>query len=154
MKITEGHRRGKLGQISLSVVAVAFDSEGRRVLLTRRRDNGTWCLPGGCLEPGESLSEACVREFLEESGLEVRVTHLLGVYSSPHRLVQYDDGRRFQVVLVCFLVEATGGTVRLSLETTDVRYLSMDDLDDLDVLEGDRGRIADALAFEGKAFIR
>ena len=46
--------------------AVIFGKESERVLLTRRTDNGLWCLPGGGMDAGESATEACVREVFEE----------------------------------------------------------------------------------------
>lgn len=52
-----------------------------RLLLTKRNDFEIWCLPGGAIEEGESLVEAAVREVREETGLEVKATHLIGLYS-------------------------------------------------------------------------
>ena len=63
-----GDRIGKLGEIVPACDAVIFDSTGDKVLLTRRTDNGRWCLPGGAMDPGESASECCAREVLEETG--------------------------------------------------------------------------------------
>ena len=53
-----------------------------RVLLIRRRDNGFWALPGGCQDLGETPAECARRECREETGLEVQITRLLGVFSS------------------------------------------------------------------------
>jgi 8-oxo-dGTP pyrophosphatase MutT (NUDIX family) len=50
---------------------MVFDEERTKVLLTRRTDNGRWCLPGGGIDSGESAAEACEREALEETGLVV-----------------------------------------------------------------------------------
>jgi 8-oxo-dGTP pyrophosphatase MutT (NUDIX family) len=60
------------------VAAVIFD-EGR-VLLQRRDDTGRWGLPGGGVEPGESVRQALIREVREETGLEVEPLRLIGVY--------------------------------------------------------------------------
>ena len=57
-----GDRIGKLGRLVPACDAVIFDSTGKKVLLTRRSDNGRWCLPGGAMDPGESASECCVRD--------------------------------------------------------------------------------------------
>ena len=103
-KIIEGKRIGRLGRPALGCSATNFDPTGRKVLLTRRTDNGRWCLPGGRTESGESVVETCLRETLEETGLEVRMVRLLGVYSSPHRLVEYPDGNRYHVVALNFEV--------------------------------------------------
>jgi ADP-ribose pyrophosphatase YjhB (NUDIX family) len=104
-KIIEGERIGKLGKLALGCSATIFDSTRQKVLLTRRTDNGRWCLPGGRAEPGENVVETCLRETLEETGLQVRMVRLLGVYSSPHRMVEYPDGNRYQVVALNFEVE-------------------------------------------------
>lgn len=73
---------------------VIFDEAWEKILLTRRDDNGQWCLPGGQMEPGESAAECCEREVLEETGLRVHVRRLIGVFSSPDRLYTYPDGNR------------------------------------------------------------
>jgi ADP-ribose pyrophosphatase YjhB (NUDIX family) len=63
-------------------VAVLHDGQ---VLLTKREDSDMWCLPGGGVDDGESLAAAAVREVREETGLEVRLTRLVGLYSLPAR---------------------------------------------------------------------
>ena len=50
------------------------------------------------MDSGESAVETCTREVLEETGLHVQVGRLIGVYSNPHRLIEYADGNRFQHV--------------------------------------------------------
>jgi len=76
---------------------------GRELLLMRRSDNGYWGLPGGYVEPGESVSEAVAREVFEETGVRIRPGRLVGVYSEPARqVVEYPDGRRVQAVNLCF----------------------------------------------------
>jgi 8-oxo-dGTP pyrophosphatase MutT (NUDIX family) len=64
------------------VSAVIFDWPGR-LLLQQRSDGGQWGLPGGCVETGESLHEAVVREVREETGLTVVPDRLVGVHSRP-----------------------------------------------------------------------
>ena len=85
-QILYGERISKQGKIRLGCSAAMFDEHGR-ILLTRRADNGQWCLPGGGMEPGESAAEACEREVLEETGLSVRVRRLVGVYSHSDQLI-------------------------------------------------------------------
>ena len=70
--------------ISLVVAASAVVTDGAgRVLLLRRSDSGNWALPGGTLELGESITECAVREVREETGLDVEVMGLVGVYTDP-----------------------------------------------------------------------
>jgi 8-oxo-dGTP pyrophosphatase MutT (NUDIX family) len=67
-QVLHGERLGKQGQLRLGCTGIIFD-EHKRVLLTRRTDNGQWCLPGGGMDAGESAAEACERELWEETGL-------------------------------------------------------------------------------------
>jgi len=68
------------------------------------------------MDPGESADETCVREVLEETGLEVKVTRLVGIYTSPHILVEYPDGSKTQPVAFSFEAEVIGGQLGLSDE--------------------------------------
>jgi ADP-ribose pyrophosphatase YjhB (NUDIX family) len=73
----------------------------------QRSDNGSWGLPGGYVEPGESVSEAVAREVLEETGVRIEPGRLVGVYSDPARqVIAYRDGRRVQSVNLCFEARA------------------------------------------------
>ena len=72
---------------------LALDPTGR-VLLVRRADDGTWGLPGGGVKPGEDWCAAARRECREETGWDVDVTGVFGVYSDPSTQVhRYGDGR-------------------------------------------------------------
>lgn len=154
MKIIYGDRISKDARLRLGCSATIFDSSRQKILLTRRSDNGLWCLPGGGAEAGESVAEACERETLEETGLIVKVTKLLGVYSDPHMIAQYADGNRIHIVALNFEVEVLGGELVVTDETTDVKYFDLNDVATLDLMHYHRPRIADALTGEARAFIR
>jgi 8-oxo-dGTP diphosphatase len=64
---------------------VIIEIGDRVVFIERKNDPPGWTLPGGFVEFGETVEQAAVREALEETGLEVRLTALLGVYSRPDR---------------------------------------------------------------------
>jgi 8-oxo-dGTP pyrophosphatase MutT (NUDIX family) len=149
-----GERIAREATVMVGASALILDQAGERVLLTRRTDNGRWCLPGGRMDPGESLAETCVREVREETGLEVEVVRLIGLYSSPDVLVVYADGNRRQIVAAHFLVRVVGGTLGLSDETTEAGYFNQDELDALDLMEHHRPRIADSFAGREAACIR
>ena len=149
-----GERIGKQGKLTFGCCAVVFDVARQKVLLTRRADNGSWCLPGGHMEPGESVAEACQRECREETGLEVRLVRLLGIYSDPNRIIEYADGKRCQIVALCFEAEPTGGTLGLSDETTAYGYYAKEEIARMDVVEHHLERIADAFADDPKPYIR
>ena len=91
------------------MAAVVFDEAGR-VLLGRRLDNGLWGLPSGHVEVGETAAQAAVREVAEETGLQVQVQRLVGVYSDPaSQVFAYPDGRVTQFVTTTFACLPRGG---------------------------------------------
>ena len=97
------------------------------ILLQKRSDFNAWGLPGGALEFGESAQEACVREFLEETGLKVRMKSLLGV--STNFIQHYPNQDVAQAVTIEFVVELVEKvSEKISSETLDLRYFSKDKL--------------------------
>jgi ADP-ribose pyrophosphatase YjhB (NUDIX family) len=153
-KLIYGDRIGATAHLRVGCSATIFDVARERILLTRRTDNGRWCLPGGAVEAGESVEETCVREMREETGLEVRVTRLIGVYSSPHFIVEYADGNRWQFISLSFEAEILGGELGLSNETTEFGYFTPDEIRQMDLMDNHVQRIADALAAQPEAFLR
>jgi 8-oxo-dGTP pyrophosphatase MutT (NUDIX family) len=152
--ILTGERIGKQGKLTLGCSAVLLDESGENVLLTRRADNGQWCLPGGRVEPGESVAEACAREVREETGLQVQVVRLTGIYSGRDRLVVYPDGNQFQVIALNFLVEYIEGKPALSDETTEIRFTPISEAVQMDLFNGHAERIRDAVSEAGETYIR
>ena len=134
--------------------ALIFDEARDRILLTRREDNGRWCLPGGGMDPGESAAEACVREVLEETGLEVRVTKLVGIYTSPDLLIEFPDGNKIQPVAFSFEAEITGGELGLSGETIDFGWYTVAEMEAMDTVENHVERIHDAVKNRPEAVFR
>jgi 8-oxo-dGTP pyrophosphatase MutT (NUDIX family) len=98
---------------------------------SRRTDNGRWCLPGGMMESGESVAEACIREVWEETGLHARITRLVGVYSNPDQLVVYPDGNKAFFVVLSFEAEIIDGELGLSNETTAFGYYSLAEMESM-----------------------
>ena len=147
-------RIGKTANLVVACDGVIFDSTKNKILLTKRVDNGLWCLPGGRMEPGESLSECCIREVLEETGLVVTVGHLVGVYSSPNHITEYLDGNRKQGVDLMFETQIKGGDLQITEETADVAYFSKDEMRSIDIVELMEERILDAFLFRNTTFIR
>ena len=86
---------------------------------------GKWSIPGGLVEVGEKLSEACSRETLEETGLKVDVLELINVFD----MIERDDEKRikYHYVLVDFLVKPVGGEEKPSAEVTEMRWVSIDE---------------------------
>ena len=105
-----------------AVSAIVPDSDGR-ILLIRRTDNNYWSIPGGGLEPGESLSQAVAREVMEETGIACEVTGLVGIYSDPNHVAAYDDGEVRQEFSICFVTRMLGGVTTTSPESSEVRFV-------------------------------
>lgn len=153
-KVVYGDRIGKQGKLRLGCSAVLLNKNWQEVLLTRRTDNGLWCLPGGVIDPGESVTEGCVREVFEETGLQVRVIRLTGVYSNPNQLVVYPDGNKAFVIVLTFEVEQLGGVLGLSNETTDAKFFPIDKAEKMDLFHGHAEQIRDVMTEKTETFIR
>ena len=151
---TYGERIGRSGRILVGCSAVIFDETGQKVLLTRRADNGRWCLPSGHMEAGESAVETCIREVKEETGLSVQVKRLVGIYTNPHRLLEYPDGNRYHLVALSFEAEMIDGELTTSDETTEFGYFSLPEIYELDMVQMHIERIEDTLKKQPQAFMR
>jgi ADP-ribose pyrophosphatase YjhB (NUDIX family) len=148
-----GDRIGKQGKLGIGTSAAIFDSTHQRILLQQRADNGQWGVPGGYMEPGESLTEACAREVLEETGLRVKVKRLICVFSNPNWLVEYPDGNKWQFVNLHFEAETLDGNLTLGPETIDLHYFAQEEIAGLDMHLMDRLRIADSFAADTQTII-
>lgn len=125
--------------------AVVIDDEGR-VVLQRRRDNDMWALPGGVMELGESVAECAMRETREETGLEVEVTAIVGIYSDPKHVFAYDDGEVRQEFSICVLARVRGGSIEASDESHEVEAFAPEEIPDLPMVPSIRLRVTDYLA--------
>jgi ADP-ribose pyrophosphatase YjhB (NUDIX family) len=149
-----GDHISKEGKIRLGCSVILFNETKDKVLLTRRSDNNQWCLPGGIIDPGESVTEGCEREVWEETSLSVRVVRLTGVYSNPNTITIYPDGNKAHVIVLNFIVEQIGGELSLSNETTDARYFPVSEAIRMDLFHSHAEIIQDALSGNAEAFIR
>jgi len=117
-------------------VNIAVIHEGR-ILLTKRDDFETWILPSGGVEDGESLAQAAIRETKEETGLDVELTRLVGVYS---RLSNMSPG-----YMILFAAKPIGGKIRCQEgETIAVEWFDFDKIPSPLSL-GHQRRIKDAI---------
>ena len=153
-KLIYGDRIGKNADLLVGSSAQITDPAGEKILLTKREDNGRWCLPGGRLDSGESVSETCSREVLEETGLVVEVGRLIAVYTSPDMLLSYDEEHQYQVISFHFAGTVIGGELGLSDETTDVGFFSPEEIKGMDVMEHHIQRIEDGLLGKIETIIR
>lgn len=144
-RVIYGDRISKGAELRIGSCAVIFDETRTKVLLTKRKDNGLWCLPGGKMESGESIEECCQREVLEETCLEVRPDRLTGVYSNRDQLVVYPDGNKVQIIVLSFEAKIIGGKIGLSEETTGYGYFTMREIESMPIHDRHKERIEDAL---------
>ncbi|MPZ83164.1 MAG: NUDIX domain-containing protein [Actinophytocola sp.] len=126
--------------IVVAVTAVVQDEDGR-LLLIRRTDNDLYAIPGGALELGETLTRTVEREVMEETGVAVVVTSMVGVYSDPDHVIEFTDGAVRQEFSVCFRATPTGGKLRTSDESKEVLWANPADLGDLNIHPSIRLRI-------------
>jgi ADP-ribose pyrophosphatase YjhB (NUDIX family) len=103
-------------------------NDRNEVCLVRRADNGLWAMPGGYQDLGETPAECARREFVEETGLEIQITELVGLFSS----LRYDSttnvNRGRELTQPLFRGHVVGGRERPSEETSEVGWFSKDDL--------------------------
>ncbi|MFI7357475.1 NUDIX hydrolase [Streptomyces avidinii] len=127
-----------------SVTAVVRDDAGR-LLIIHKTDNDLWALPGGGHDIGESIGDTVVREVEEETGITVEIDGISGLYTDPQHVLAYDDGEVRQQFSICFRAHPTGGSLRTSSESKEVRWMDPADLDDLDIHPSMRLRIQHGL---------
>lgn len=130
----------KANRIVVAVTAFVLDERGR-VLLIRRTDNGLWAIPGGAQDFGEYVAQTAVRETKEESGIDIEVVDVVGIYSNPHHVMAYDDGEVRQQFSICFRGRHLGGTPTPSSESSEVRWVARDALAECDMHPSMRLRI-------------
>jgi ADP-ribose pyrophosphatase YjhB (NUDIX family) len=120
--------------------AIITDDAGR-LLLAKRTDNELWTIPGGTMEPGETIAETAVREVKEETGINVEIVSLVGIYTNPGHVVEYSDGEVRQQFSVCFVCRRLGGELATSDETSEVRYFSRAEIERMEIHPSIRLRI-------------
>ena len=112
------------------VRALLFDDAGR-VLLEKQRLFGSWALPHGCVDVGESALDALRREVHEETGLTVLNARLFGVYTAPQYSVTYPNGDEVQTFTLAFQVLSWTGELRIDDDEVDeLRFFPLDELPD------------------------
>ncbi|GGM10235.1 NUDIX hydrolase [Micromonospora yangpuensis] len=135
-----------------SVVAAVRNQRGE-LLMIHRTDNNLWALPGGGHDIGESISGTVVREVREETGIEVEVIGLVGIYTNPHHVMAYDDGEVRQQFSICFTARPVGGQLETSSESRQVRWVNPAELNQLDIHPSMRLRIDHALEERATPYI-
>lgn len=121
---------------------VVVANDAGEILLIRRSDNENWALPGGAMDPGESLSQCGVREVEEETGILCEITDLVGVYTNPRHVILYtSNGEVRQECSLVLTARMVGGEPRPSSESLDVRWVPAGEISSFQMHPSMRERI-------------
>ncbi len=123
---------------------------GREVLLVERGKapaRGLWGLPGGAVEVGETIEEAVAREVLEETSVVVKPLELLTLFNSINR--DDEDKVRTHFILFEYLCEYISGEVKAGDDAPDARWVSIDDLDSVNIMKFTKDFIVKTLTERG-----
>jgi len=145
---TRGPRREYPEHPLVGVGAVVID-KGKILLVRRAFDPGAgkWSVPGGLVELGEKLSEACVRETEEETGIKVKVLELINGFDM---IEKEDSGKaKYHYVLVEFLVKPIGGEEKPNAEVTEMKWFTREETKNLDMTRTARKAIDELFAGPG-----
>jgi len=133
-----------------SASAFVRDESGN-VLLLRRADNGLWTIPTGGLKSGETATQCAIRECKEETGIDIEIAGLVGVFTSPDHIIEYRKGKHItevrQPVNICLRARPIGGELRpRPAEASDARWVSTDELSEYEIHPALWRRIAHGLS--------
>lgn len=107
---------------------VFISNDNNEVLLIKRADNKLWALPGGCHDLGETPAECAIRECFEETGYEIEIKELLGVYSSNNYEWIHYPHKDDEFCHILFSAIILGGSMQTSDESLEINWFSKDDL--------------------------
>jgi 8-oxo-dGTP pyrophosphatase MutT (NUDIX family) len=123
--------RQQIGHAPIILVGAAvLLLRDEHLLLLHRSDNGYWGIPGGALEPGETLEEAVVRETREETGLSIDRLNMFGVFFGPELYYRYLNGDEVYNVSVVYRPDTWEGEIRLNKEHDQFFFFDLDQLPD------------------------
>jgi ADP-ribose pyrophosphatase YjhB (NUDIX family) len=108
-------------------VNVVVANEAGQILLIKRSDNDNWAIPGGAIDLGESMTQAAVRETLEETGITCEITGLVGIYTDPRHIILYtSNGEARQEFSIVLTARYVSGQPTPSSESDQVLWLDLE----------------------------
>ena len=145
----------KPNSIRPAAAVALFNLEGK-ILLLRRKDNDKWTMPGGTLDFGECLTNCAIREVREETGLQIRITGLIGTYTDPRILIAYSDGEVRQEFTLVYAAEIESGGLKIDEESKEATWVSLSAAVELQLAESQRRRLRDVIEYqkERRTFLR
>ncbi|WP_089918859.1 NUDIX hydrolase [Lentzea albida] len=141
----------KANSLRPAVSAFIQDDTGQ-ILMIRRADNDKYAIPGGQQEAGETLTQTAIRETKEETGFDVSVIDLIGLYSNPNHVIAYDDGEVRQEFSICFRAHLIGGSAKTSSESKEVVWVPENQIENLNIHPSIRLRLSHGIDRKGKVY--
>ena len=130
----------------LTVGGIIF-IDNKAVLIKRKHppEAGRWTIPGGRIRVGERIDDALKREILEETGIEIEVKRLVEV---AEKVVRDDNDRiQYHYIILDYLCEFVSGKINASSDAEEVRTVNMEDIDELDLIDGTKEVITKGYEF-------
>lgn len=118
-----------------------------KILMLKRIDNGKWTLPGGTMELNESLINCAVREVREETGLNVRLTDVIGTYTDPEIRIEYSDGEVRREFTIVYYGTVLNSNVIIDDESSAYAWIPIDSVMEYPMAVSQKKRIEDILNF-------
>lgn len=115
--------------ILVGSVVIVLDDKGRILLQKRKHPYGSWGLPGGLMELGESTEDTARREVKEETDLDIGRLELIDVSSGQKNFIIAENGDEFYVVTVSYYTHEVTGTLKIAdYESIDFKFTYINEL--------------------------
>lgn len=111
----------------VQIATVIVEAPGGEILL-QRRDDDLWALPGGTVQLGEGIEETALSDVREQTGFEIQLAGLVGIYTGPEHIIAGDDGQLHQEFFICFSATLASGRSALSRGSHDLTFVTPDQL--------------------------
>jgi len=134
-------------------VAVIVRKNDGKFLMIQRSDNGLWAVPGGAQDIGETTRQAAIREVYEETGYQIEIAGISGIYSDPRHVIAYDDGEVRQEFSIVLHGRILGGEARSSSESKEVVWVDPGDVPNLKIDRSMRLRIEHGLEARSEPYL-
>jgi ADP-ribose pyrophosphatase YjhB (NUDIX family)/DNA-binding Xre family transcriptional regulator len=111
----------------------AIIEKDEMILLQRRSDNGKWGLPGGIMEMDETYQEGAIREVKEETGLDIKLDYLVGIYHNKN--LKWPSGDKAHVICAVFKAHILSGKIQKDHESLELKFFSKDNLPEIAAID-------------------